>query len=166
MWSARAYSNPKLFRAHIREELCRFPQFRGYQIQSMCPDANSPHDEPPQSGTTPGERRPRLPELRPAAASVGCLSVGRACPRLLVLSHAAKKRSSAPTPPDGTSEALRSRPGASQAPGHEGRRPLRDPHLGGGPGGGHAPLRPRQQPHGVEPAAQARLGVPRGRPAT
>ena len=25
-------------------------------------------------------------------------------------------------------------------------------------------LRPRQQPHGMEPAAQARLGVPRGRP--
>ena len=37
-------------------------------------------------------------------------------------------------------------------------------HLGGEPGGRHAPLRPRQQPHGVEPAAQVHLGVLHGRP--
>lgn len=46
---------------------------------------------------------------------------------------------------------------------HEGRHVLRDPDLGGEPGGGRAPLRSRQQPHGTGPAAQARLGVPRGR---
>ncbi len=88
----------------------------------------------------------------------------RACPRLLVLSRAATRESSASAPPDSTSETLRSRHGAAQAPRHEGRRVLRDPDLGGEPGGGHAPLRPRQQPHGTGPAAQVHLGVPRGRP--
>ncbi len=116
-----------------------------------------------RGGTTPGERRPRLPEARPSAASIGRVSVDRARPRLLVLSRAATRKPSAPPPPDGASEAPRPRHGAARAPRHEGRHVFRDPDLGGEPGGGRAPLRSRQQPHGTGPAAQARLGVPRGR---
>ena len=105
------------------------------------------------------------PEARPSAASIGRVSVDRARPRLLVLSRAATRKPSAPPPPppDGASEAPRPRHGAARAPRHEGRHVFRDPDLGGEPGGGRAPLRSRQQPHGTGPAAQARLGVPRGR---
>ena len=103
------------------------------------------------------------PEARPSAASIGRVSVDRARPRLLVLSRAAMRKPSAPPPPDGASEAPRPRHGAARAPRHEGRHVFRDPDLGGEPGGGRAPLRSRQQPHGTGPAAQARLGVPRGR---
>ena len=65
--------------------------------------------------------------------------------------------------PNSTSEALRSRHGAARALRHEGRRVLRDPDLGGEPRADTPLLRPRQQPHGTGPAAQACLGVPRGR---
>ena len=60
-------------------------------------------------------------------------------PCLLVLSRAARKRSSASTPPDSTSETLRPRHGAVQAPRYEGCRVLRDPHRDGELGGEHAP---------------------------
>ena len=111
-------------------------------------------DDPGGAAPAPARGAPGRREHRPRARK----------PRLLVLSRAATRESSASAPPDSTSETLRSRHGAAQAPRHEGRRVLRDPDLGGEPGGGHAPLRPRRQPHGTGPAAQARLGVPRGRP--
>ena len=65
------------------------------------------------------ERRPCLSEVRPAAASIGRVPVDSACPCLLVLSRAARKESSASTPPDSTSETLRPRHGAAQAPRYE-----------------------------------------------
>ena len=43
---------------------------------------------------------------------------------------------------------------------HEGRHVLRDPDLGGEPGGGRAPLRSRQQPHGTGPAAGGHVAHP------
>ena len=92
----------------------------------------------PQSGTTPGERRPRLPEVCPAAASIGRVPVDSACPCPFVLSRAARKESSASTPPDSTSETLRPRHGAAQAPRYEGCRVLRDPHRDGELEGEHA----------------------------
>ena len=82
-------------------------------------------------GTAPAPARnaPGRREYRPRARRS----------RLLALSRAARRRSSASTPPDSTSEAPRPRHGAAQAPWHEGRRVPRDPSLGGDPGGGHAP---------------------------
>ena len=103
------------------------PSARTCAAPSTCPDANAPHDAPPQSGTTLRAQPPRLPELCSAAASIGCLV--RAPPD--------------PAPPDPVSrgqeevvrldltrqhvKAFRSRHGAAQAPRHEGRRVLRDP---------------------------------------
>ena len=57
----------------------------------------------------------------------------------LVLSRAARKESSASTPPDSTSETLRPRHGVAQAPRYEGCRVLRDPHRDGELEGEHAP---------------------------
>ena len=71
---------------------------------------------------------------RPPRASAAC---PWAAP--LVLSRATRKRSSASTPPDSTSETLRPRHGAAQAPRYEGCRVLRDPHRDGGLEGEHAP---------------------------
>ena len=81
------------------------------------------------------ERRPCLSEVRPVAASIG--RVPADCP--LVLSRATRKRSSVSTPPDSTSETLRPRHGAAQAPRYEGCRVLRDPHRDGELEGEHAP---------------------------
>ena len=75
------------------------------------------------------------PEARPSAASIG--RVPADCP--LVLSRATRKRSSVSTPPDSTSETLRPRHGAAQAPRYEGCRVLRDPHRDGELEGEHAP---------------------------
>ena len=82
------------------------------------------------------ERRLCLSEVRPAAASIGRVPVD--CP--LVLSRATRKRSSVSTPPDSTSETLRPRHGAAQAPRYEGCRVLRGPHRGGELEGEHAPF--------------------------
>ena len=84
------------------------------------------------------ERRPCLSEVRPAAASIGRVPVDSACPCLLVLSRATRKRSSASTLPDSTSETLRPRHGVAQAPRYEGCRVLRDPHRDGELEGEHA----------------------------
>lgn len=84
----------------------------------------------------PGGRCPRLPEVRPGRREYRPRARRS---RLLALSRAARRRSSASTPPDSTSEAPRPLHGAAQAPWHEGRRVPRDPSLGGDPGGGHAP---------------------------
>ena len=85
----------------------------------------------------------------------GARAAPRACPRCarpprasaacpwtapLVLSRAARKRSSTSTPPDSTSETLRPRHGAAQAPRYEGCRVLRGPHRGGELEGEHAPF--------------------------
>ena len=104
----------------------------------------------------PGGRCPRLPEVRPGRREYRPRARRS---RLLALSRAARRRSSASTPPDSTSEAPRPRHGAAQALWHEGRRVPRDPSLGGDPGGGHAP-RPRQQPHGTGLAVQVRFVLP------
>ena len=85
------------------------------------------------------ERRPCLSEVRPAAASSGRVPVDSTCPCLLVLSRAARNDASASTPPDSTSETLRPRHGAAQAPRYEGCRVLRDPHRDGELEGEHAP---------------------------
>ena len=80
-------------------------------------------DDPGGAAPAPARGVPGRREHRPRARG----------PRLLVLSRAAMRKSSASTPPDSTSETLRSRHGAAQAPRHEGRRALQDPYLGGEP---------------------------------
>ena len=130
-------------------------------------DASASRRGRPRKDCGPAVDRPRdVPVAQDSRFEITWRAVGRLAsrPRLLVLSRATTKKSSAPAPPDSTSEAPRSRHGAAQAPRHEGRRVLRDPDLGGELEGGHAPLRPRQQPHGMEPAEQAHLGVLHGRP--
>ena len=82
---------------------------------------------------------PCLSEVRPAAASIGRVPADSACPCLLVLSRVARKESSASTLPDSTSETLRPRHGAAQAPRYEGCRVLRDPHRNGELESEHAP---------------------------
>ena len=72
-------------------------------------------------------------------ARAASVPVDSACPRLLVLSRAARKESSASTPPDSTSETLRPRHGVAQAPRYEGCRVLRDPHRDGELEDEHAP---------------------------
>ena len=83
------------------------------------------------------DRPLRAGGLRGARAA--SVPVDSACPCLLVLSRAARKRSSASTPPDSTSETLRPRHGAAQAPRYEGCRVLRASHLDGELEGEHAP---------------------------
>ena len=84
------------------------------------------------------ERRPYLSEVRPAAASIG--RVLRTAPaRASSSCRAMRKRSSASTPPESTSETLRLRHGAAQAPRYEGCRVLRASHLDGELEGEHAP---------------------------
>ena len=71
---------------------------------------------------------------RPPRASAACPWTAP-----LVLSRAARKRSSTSTLPDSTSETLRPRHGAAQAPRYEGCSVLRDPHRDGEHEGEHAP---------------------------
>ena len=84
---------------------------------------------------------------RPAGGARACPRCARpprasaACPWTAPSSCRARRgRGRPPRPlPDSTSETLRPRHGAAQAPRHEGCRVLRDPHLGGELGGEHAP---------------------------
>ena len=72
----------------------RHPSARTYATPSTCSDASDPHVAPLQSGMTLMARRPRLPEVRSIAASIGCVPVDRA-----FLSYRAQRGRSRPPRP-------------------------------------------------------------------
>ena len=97
-------------------------------------------DQPLRAGGLQGARAASVPVRGvPGRCEHRSRAADSACPCPLVLSRATRKESSASTPPDSTSETLRPRHGAAQAPRYEGCRVLRDPHRDGELEGEHAP---------------------------
>ena len=97
-------------------------------------------DQPLRAGGLQGARAASVPVRGvPGRCEHRSRAADSACPCPLVLSRATRKESSASTPPDSTSETLRPRHGAAQAPRYEGCRVLRGPHRDGELEGEHAP---------------------------
>ncbi len=119
----------------------RHPSARTCAAPSTCPARGTPTSGPRSPGRPRGRGARACPRCaRPPRASAACPWTA---PARAPSSRRARRRGSRPPRPRPTarrSETLRPRHGAAQAPRHEGRRVLRDPDLGGEPGGGHAPL--------------------------
>ena len=97
-------------------------------------------DRPLRAGGLRGARAASVPVRgAPGRREHRSRAADSACPCPLVLSRVTRKRSSASTSPDSTSETLRPRHGAAQAPRYEGCRVLRGPHRDGELEGEHAP---------------------------